>query len=263
MLEIYDRENITCVEMTAPKMSKVFIFLVDGMLVDTGPQRFEPELIDFYHNISFDSVVLTHNHEDHTGTAPWIQENLNVPIYLHPKGIELCFEDTPYPKYRQLTWGGREPFKPEAVKNTVQSRNKEWEVIYTPGHANDHICLLDKQSGTLFSGDLFVTPKTKVIMKDESIPQIMNSIRTILTYDIGSIFCCHAGYVPDGKEKLKQKLAHLENLYEEIKYLHQKGCSINEIHSKLFPKSYSIISVSNGEWDSLHIVTSIVNDLRQ
>ncbi|MFS0749481.1 MBL fold metallo-hydrolase [Oceanobacillus sp. 1P07AA] len=262
MLEIYDKENITCVEMTAPKMSKVFIFLVDGMLVDTGPQRFESELIDFYKNITFDSVVLTHNHEDHTGTAPWIQDHLNVPIYLHSKGIELCSDDTPYPKYRQLTWGVRRPFKPIAVKDMVQSQKKEWEVIYTPGHANDHICLLDKQSGTLFSGDLFVSSKTKVIMKDESIPQIMNSIRTILSYDIRSIFCCHAGYVPNGKEKLKQKLDYLENLYGEIKFLYEKGSSIEEIHSKLFPKNYSIIAVSNGEWDSMHIVTSIVNDLR-
>lgn len=262
MVQVYEKEGITCAEMTVPRMANpVFVFFVDGMLIDTGPQNLESELISFYENISFDIVTLTHHHEDHTGTAPWIQENRNVPIYIHPKGIDICAEVCPYPEYRQIMWGIRKKFKALPIKDTIQSRTKEWKVIDTPGHADDHISLFDKETGTLFSGDLYVSPKTKIMMKNESVPQIMDSIRTVLTYDFRSMFCCHAGYIPDGKVKLKQKLEYLENLYGEVKSLYETGLSNEEIDKKIFRKKYTLTSASDGEWDSLHIISSIVSDI--
>ncbi|MFS0575681.1 MBL fold metallo-hydrolase [Sporosarcina sp. 179-K 3D1 HS] len=261
LFQVYDREDVTCVEMTTLRKSKVFTFLVDGMLIDTGPQRFESELIPFYQKASFDLVTLTHSHEDHSGNAPWIQENLKVPIYVHSNGIAVCSQPTPYPKYRQDTWGTRREFKALPVSSSIQSREKEWEVIYTPGHADDHISLFHRGTGTLFTGDLFISPKTKVIMRSESIPQTMASIRNLLTYDFGSMFCCHAGYLPDGKMKMKEKLEYLEGICEEVKTLYEKGHSITEIDQLIFGKKYPITAISEGEWDSLHIVTSIVLDI--
>ncbi|WP_225435167.1 hypothetical protein [Bacillus aerolatus] len=104
-----------------------------------------------------------------------------------------------------------------------------------------------------------MAPKTKVIMDSESIPVIMDSIRTLLSYDFGPMFCSHAGYIQDGKKMLKQKLNYLENLCEEVKDFHKQGLSINEINKKLFPRKYPIVEVSGGQWDSIHIISSIVS----
>ncbi len=142
------------------------------------------------------------------------------------------------------------------------SRTTEWDVIYTPGHADDHVSLLDLKTGRLFTGDLFINPKTKVIMRTESIPLTMSSIQTLLSYDFESIFCCHAGYIKNGKEMLKKKLDYLGILCREVKALNKEGFTAAEIDNKLFPKKYPIIAVSEGEWDSLHIVTSILADER-
>ncbi|AXF55030.1 MBL fold metallo-hydrolase [Salicibibacter kimchii] len=263
-MQIYEKEDVTCVEMDivlgGQKINTVYAFLVDGMLIDTGPKHMEAELIPFYEAHAIDFVTLTHSHEDHSGTASWMQENRDVPIYVHPKGIDICARDWPYPKYRQMTWGKREGFKATPLEDTIQSRNREWKVIDTPGHADDHVALLDEENGTLFSGDLFVGPKPKVIMSSESIPQTMDSIRTLLSYDFDSIFCCHAGYVEDGKGMLKQKLDHLESLSQEVSDLHNEGLTVEEIRDKLYPKKYPIINVSGGEWDSLHIVSSILEN---
>ncbi|WP_106494651.1 MBL fold metallo-hydrolase [Lentibacillus sp. Marseille-P4043] len=264
MMHVSKEEDVTCVKMDimlgGKKANTVYAFLVDGMLVDTGPQSLEAELTPFYDKHSFDFVALTHSHEDHTGTAPWIQENREVPIYVHQKGIEICAEKYNYPKYRQIFWGKREGFEASPLGDTIQSANNEWKVIYTPGHADDHVSFFNEETGTLFSGDLFVAPKTKVIMNSESIPTIMESIRAVLNYDVGSMFCCHAGYIKNGKSMLKQKLDYLENLSGEVKYLYNSRLSITEIREKIFPKKYSIISRSGGEWDSLHIITSILSD---
>ncbi|WP_066319684.1 MBL fold metallo-hydrolase [Bacillus sp. FJAT-29814] len=262
MIDVYSKGKVTCIEgKTQGAVGRVFAFLVDGMLVDTGPQCLAESLIPFYQEQSFDLVTLTHSHEDHSGTAPWIQENLDIPIYVHPKGIHICEQDWPYPKYRQVTWGKRRKFTAQQLGETIQSRHYEWKVLYTPGHAVDHVSFLNEETGILFSGDLFVAPKTKVIMDSESIPVIMDSIRTLLTYDFGPMYCCHAGYIEDGKGMLIQKLKNLENLCKEVAHLYREGLSIFEINQKLFPKKYPIITVSGGEWDSLHVVSSIVKGL--
>lgn len=264
MVQVCEKENVSNVKMDivmgGKKVNTVYAFLVDGMLIDTGAKKVEADLIPFYENHSFDFVTLTHGHEDHTGTAPWIQKNCDVPIYINSKGIDICSQPFPYPKYRQLFWGKREAFTALPLGDTVQSRNLEWKVIYTPGHADDHISLFNEDTGRLFSGDLFLAPKTKVMMDSESIPVIMDSIRKLLTYDFGPMFCSHAGYIQDGKRKLQQKLDNLVNLCGEVKDLHKEGLSATAINQKLFPKRYSIIAASEGEWDSFHIVSSILSD---
>lgn len=262
MLASFEKEGVLCIEGTVEKEDgsrrKVYNYLVDGMLVDTGPQCLAAELTPFYEKHSLESVVLTHSHEDHSGMAPWIQTNWEIPIYVHPKGINICAERCPYPIYRQETWGTRTEFVALPIGETVNSRSKAWEVIYTPGHAEDHVALFHKETGRLFSGDLFVSTKTKVIMESESIPSIMRSIRKLLTYDIQSMYCGHAGYIPNGKDKLRQKLQYLEQLCDDVDALSQKGLSVEAIDRKIFPKKYPIVGISGGEWDSLHIVTSIV-----
>ncbi|MGM9920779.1 MAG: MBL fold metallo-hydrolase [Bhargavaea sp.] len=263
LLRTYDHNNVTCLELTHPVMGKVFSFLTDGMLVDTGPQSLEADIMTHLEQASFDQIVLTHSHEDHSGNVPAILKHRDVPVFINEKGIGICAKDTPYPAYRQAVWGKRRPFIAQPLSETIQSRTRRWTVIETPGHAEDHISLFDPQTGTLFSGDLFVSPKTKVIMADESIPKRMDSIRRLLELDFGSLFCCHAGYVDDGKEKLQQKLDHLEFIYSEVEILHKKGLPAEDIRKTLYPKEYPIISISGGEWDSLHIVNSVIADIEK
>lgn len=261
MIKVYEKEQVLCVEgILEETRSKVFVFLVDGMLIDTGAEKLQEELKAFFSDHSFDQVVLTHHHEDHTGNAAWIQEHVEVPFFLHPLGLAITEEEGEYPEYRKVTWGNRRAFNALPLGDRVRSRSLEWQVIHTPGHADDHVALFHEESGRLFTGDLFVSPKTRVMMKTESVPLILASLRNLLALPFTSVFCSHAGFLENGRALLEQKLQHLEKLQQAIIDLYEKGQTPSEINQQLFQKTYPIIKFSNREWDTIHIVTSVVFD---
>lgn len=236
----------------------VHCFEVDGVLIDTGSASLLKEFKSFFSQLDIDQTVLTHFHEDHSGGAHYVQTKLNVPIFMSDVRRQECTYKAKYPLYRKLFWGSREPFEANVIGERFSSRTANWQVIQTPGHSNDHLVFLNEQTGQLFSGDLFVTPKTKVVMRDESIPQIIASIERVLTYDFEEVFCNHAGYVKDGKRKLRMKLDYLQELSGKIKHMNDEGLSVKEITGQLFERKYPISKFSLGEWDSTHIVSSIL-----
>lgn len=263
MIEINEVNGVICAKgSTGPKRGnmEVYVFFTDGMLVDTGPQSLLSEYIPFFEAHDIEKVVLTHYHEDHTGGAKWLQDYKQVPAYIHPLSVNICTYDGVYPHYRKSVWGHREGFAPQPLDYTFQSRTTNWEAIYTPGHADDHLVFLNPQTGTLFSGDLFVTARPKLMLREESVPVTIRSLKMILTYDFSDVFCCHQGYLKNGKEKFRQKLNYLENLRGEILHLHTEGRTIAEIQAKLLPIQAPIIEFSNHEWDSAHMITSVLND---
>ena len=261
MITVYEKEQVLCAEgILEETRSKVFVYLVDCMLIDSGPEKLQKELIGFLNGHSFDQVVLTHHHEDHTGNAAWIQQNYEVPFFIHPLGLEIIKEDGEYPEYRKNTWGNRGAFDAFPLGDRIRSRTLEWQVIHTSGHADDHVALFHEESGRLFTGDLFVSPKTRVMMKTESVPLIAASLCKLLALPFTSVFCSHAGFLENGRALLEQKLHYLETLQQTIIELYGNGLTPTEIDQQLFQKNYPLIQFSEGEWDTIHIVSSVVTD---
>jgi len=260
MLTIYERNGVLCTEGLIETIGqKVFVYMVDGLLIDSGPEILQEELLPYFQCNSFDQLVLTHNHEDHTGNAAWIQKNLAKPISIRANGLAGCLVDGDYPAYRRMTWGGRKAFSPQPIRSVIQSKNLDWQVIHTPGHADDHIALYNEERKMLFTGDLYVAARTKVSMTTESIPQIMSSIQLLLEYEFDAIYCSHAGYLENGRELMNQKLRYLEGMSLKAKELAGGGASPQEIADTLLPGNYPIIRFSKNEWDTVHLIRSILN----
>lgn len=236
----------------------VHCFLTDGVLIDTGAKSLEKYFVPYLNQLDIDQVVLTHFHEDHTGNAAHLQEKLQVPLYMEKTMIEYCRGKGDYPLYRQLFWGKRKPFRASPLSDTFQSANATWNVINTPGHAIDHLAFLNKETGQLFTGDLYCQVRTKVALREESIPVIIESLERVLSYDFDEVFCSHAGFLSDGRKALNRKLDYLSGLQGNILKLYEEGKPPEEIKNALFPKNYPITIFSAGEWDSIHIVNSII-----
>lgn len=263
-MKLKELEDLTQAEFSVSlggQTMNVSVFFIDGMLIDTGPKRQEKLLTALYENWDIDQVVLTHHHEDHTGLAHWLKHEKKVPIYIHPLGVEICKKKAKLPLYRQLFWGKREAFLAEPIEKMFRSENYVWEVIHTPGHAEDHIALYNKEKGWMFGGDLYVHPQPKSSFKFESIPEMIQSLRKVLKYDFETFICSHKGVVFEGKKALRAKLDYLISLQQEILFLYNKGMNPRQIRKELFPKRHMMHYLSFFENSPMHLIHSVVGKM--
>jgi len=125
--------------------SNVYLVLGDwnaiddvNTLVDVGR---DPAIIgtinDAYTGVGkkrIEQVVLTHNHFDHVSLLPAIREEFNPRVCAYSStmdGVDELLKD-----------GDR-----------LRIGDRTFEVLHTPGHSNDSICLYCERDGVLFSGD--------------------------------------------------------------------------------------------------------------
>ena len=80
-----------------------------------------------------EQVIITHNHSDHTGILPRIREAYKPIVYAK----------TPFMNADALLSDGQ----------MVHCGDRYFEVIFTPGHSDDSICLYCQADGALFVGD--------------------------------------------------------------------------------------------------------------
>ncbi|WP_155592925.1 MBL fold metallo-hydrolase [Lysinibacillus cavernae] len=241
----------------------VYSFFVDGLLIDTGSYSLAKEFQSFFNDLPIEQIALTHSHEDHAGNAAWLQQQRDVPIYLHLDSIQLCAKDGDYPLYRQALWGERPAFMAQPISTTLQSNTAVWDVIETPGHTTDHLAFYNRQTGAMFTGDLYIQTKTKVVLDEENIVHTLASLKKLVNYDFKEVYCCHAGYLADGREQILNKIAYIEEMEENVHQLFKQGYSVEEMTKSIFPRDYPITKVSGEQWSSKHIITAFINHFKQ
>ena len=235
----------------------VYLYLVDGLLIDCGPQIMEQELGSFFRTQPIEKLAVTHLHEDHCGMAAWVQQNLGVPICLDSQDITEADAEGEYAQYRHLTWGDRPGFLALPLPPVLTTHKYSFQIFNTPGHMARHSVLLEKNKGWLFSGDLYVRSKIRFCAQGENMKEYIKSLENILAHDFDTVFCAHAGVLENGREKLRQKLDFMLELQEKVNVLRRQGLSNREIDHELFPDEQIITLVSDGEWNSYNIVSTI------
>lgn len=96
-------------------------------------------------------IVLTHGHPDHAMGA---LELLRYPSIVKSGGFELILHEAAPPQLSEVA----QQFGSRVTKvrggERLELSGLEWEVIYTPGHTIDGICLYHAPTKTVFTGDM-------------------------------------------------------------------------------------------------------------
>ncbi len=236
---------------------KVFLYMVEGVLIDTGPVRLSAFIVPYLDRQKIETVLLTHYHEDHSGNAPYLAGR-GIPVYINPSSLERCRDKTRLPLYRRIFWGNREAFSPYPLDEKLTAGGLTFKPVPTPGHVFDHRSFYLPEKGFLFTGDLFVTARPRMVLNTESTPRMIEDLKSVLQYDFTTVFCGHAGIVHRGREALQKKLDHLQDIQEKVHSYHDQGLNVPEITRKLFPGKLHLEYFSCKEWASEHMVRSII-----
>ncbi|MEE8354994.1 MAG: MBL fold metallo-hydrolase [Candidatus Bathyarchaeia archaeon] len=194
MLEIADGVYQLKMPMRRNPLGKTYSYLLRdaGTLIDTGIpsddglDALENQLSTLGLAITdIEKILVTHMHTDHVGLINRIQQKTAVTVMALEEAVsvqrlwdenrETAFEDT---RAEIVAWGGsdflerfsqyehvfRRPRWRLKIDETIADGehlrlgSHSLEALWTPGHAREHMCLLDAEKEILFSGD-HVLPK--------------------------------------------------------------------------------------------------------
>ena len=158
---IRPRENVFDMQVhtinNSPNDSNVYL-INNCVIVDVGMNATSTlKQIEQYTNpTNVELIVLTHNHYDHIGAVVEVASACNAKIAIHADDAKVLDDD--YATAAAM-FGNKTPsFVPDVIyedekKEIVRAGDDTFEVIHTPGHTKGCICLYDKVSKVLFSGD--------------------------------------------------------------------------------------------------------------
>ena len=235
----------------------VHSFLFEDTLIDTGPFHVCGEFLPLLERYGVARIINTHQHEDHSGNNGPIQDKFRVPLYAHPDALPFLAN----PKEMNLNitqhifWKLPEPSRGEPIGSTVRSAHHVLEVIHTPGHTRDHICLYEPENKLLFAGDLYCG-MVKYFREEEDYDQIISSLRTVHKLDFHTMFCCLKGTVAEGRGAIKRKIDFMERLREQALELQRMGVSSARIRKKLLGAEGAIYYATRGKFSKQHVIDS-------
>ena len=96
-------------------------------------------------------IVSTHGHWDHIGDNARVSEHTGALIAAHP--LDAHRLTNPSGKYRPYEILPSVPAVELQEGGEIRFGSIRLEVLHTPGHTEGSVCLLDSESGRLYSGD--------------------------------------------------------------------------------------------------------------
>jgi len=233
-------ESVTQIKMSnsvgGVPMYWVSAYLVDDLLVDTGCSYTKKELVNLMKTRKLNTIVNTHHHEDHISGNSMLQSTRKVRILVHPMAVPLLkLRPKLYP-YQELTWGYPDPSEAHPITSRIETENREFRVVYAPGHSLDHIALIEPKEGWVFVGDLYITVKPVAARLDESQWITISSLKKIRRFSPRILFTAVGDPVLDASNILDRSISIREELGKRILKLSEEGLNSAQIMNEVFGK---------------------------
>lgn len=214
-----------------PILAAIHLVVENGRVafIDTGSNDALPNALAALKKLGLDRstvdyVILTHIHLDHAGGAGSLMQAFpHAKLVVHPRGARhmaapeklVAGVTAVYgAEYVKTVYGDILPVPAdriiEAHEGTVLDlAGRELLCIDTPGHAKHHICVVDRKTGGIFTGDMFgisyrefdvdgrqfIFPTTSPSQFDPL--EMRRSVERLLAFKPEAMYLTHYSRVPD------------------------------------------------------------------
>jgi glyoxylase-like metal-dependent hydrolase (beta-lactamase superfamily II) len=155
-----------------------------AVVIDPGPDddRHLQAVLAALGGLPLGVVLVTHSHPDHQPLARRLAEQAQARVAAFP---ELADGDV------------------------VRVGKLSLDVLYTPGHAPDHLCFLLREDGALFTGDLVLgRGSTMITYPDGDMAAYLSSLDRVAALAPRLLFPGHWDPVPEPAAKLAEYREH-------------------------------------------------------
>ncbi len=228
-------------------------------------------------------IIVTHGHMDHAGLAGRLAETSSAELFIHPWDVNTVTGPGPrlWQRARIFREFLGEAGVPEALGaeliDPITLRYKSnfsafsryiplkggdvfsfddfsLEVIHTPGHSSGSVCLLDRENGTLFSGDTLLeevtcnpaTDETEAeqIRTDQILSACRNSLELIEDLPVKRVLPGHGLPFSKHRKRIRRILDHHQRrraeilrVLDELAHVHDKAGGVTQymLAQRLFP----------------------------
>jgi len=262
MLSATDHGAITRIRLARTLLGRrlygVSAYLVDDVLIDTGPPATAAELVAWLHRRPPRLVLNTHYHEDHSGADAALQAAFGARVLAPAASLPRLARFYRLPFYRALTWGRPRNAVVEPLPAVVDAGEYRFEAVPTPGHAPDHVCLFERARGWLFSGDLFIHERVTHARDVEDVWLHVESLRRVLALAPRLMLCAHAGVVRDPVPAIRAKIAFWEDLAGRARALAERGQPIAVIAARLLGREGWMAAISRGDFSKRALIRALL-----
>jgi glyoxylase-like metal-dependent hydrolase (beta-lactamase superfamily II) len=256
MIEVIRHDDVQRIRMWTRRSVSVgydvSAYLVRRILVDTGFRHVAGDLVRTLAELRPRGVIVTHWHEDHAGNAPRLAAS-HMPVWIADYTERKLRERPRVKLYRHWTWG-----RPLGLNGDISRLDPApLHVIPTPGHSADHHIVFDAETATIFSADLWLGVKVRVMGATENPYEIIASLTKAIALKPRRMFDAHRGMVDKPVDALQAKRAWLEETVGAIERRLDAGDSERAIVRSVLGGEERTAFVSQGEYSRRNLVRTV------
>ncbi len=218
-------------------------------------------------------VLITHTHPDHSGLAARVLDATGAKLWMHAAEREqlriyadagrheqwqagaLELAGVPEPlrqRMRKVFEGMRvsfarlEPERELRGGETIPARMGQLETVWTPGHSPGHVCLYQRESGVLFSGDQVlerITPNVSWQPDHDALGSYLGSLRMLEGLEVRRVLPSHGPPFAGHRERVGETLRHHEERCRQIRgHIAQAEMTAHEVAAKLWTRKMGALN---------------------